>query len=190
MLLARIGKESRKRIIRGKRSSCRMPLPDATSFLQRVFVALRTDGIDVADMVLDHICYRVATADGYTVWKDLLSKNGELLGEHLIGGRPIACFELQEHIIYLDRRIDVVELPAPKEGSPYPEGWEHVEFVVGEDPRVFAARHPSQPWDMSGADKTSNPDVRLSYDGFSVKFHERSLKEVVNGERCGGPGGP
>ncbi|HPF89715.1 MAG TPA: VOC family protein, partial [Flavobacteriales bacterium] len=95
----------------------------------------------------------------------------------------IATFKLHAPINHQDRRIAVVELPAPKGGSPYPEGWEHVEFVVGEDPRVFAGRHPSLPWDMSGADKGSNPDVRLSYNGFSVKFHERSLEEVIAGEQ-------
>ncbi|MEZ4789767.1 MAG: VOC family protein [Flavobacteriales bacterium] len=160
-----------------------MPLPDASSFLQRVFDALLTDGVDVADLVLDHICFPVATPDRYIVWKDLLSKNGELLGDHMIGGRPISTFKLHEPIIHLDRRITVVELPAPKEGSPYTEGWEHVEFVVGIDPRAFAAHHPSLPWDMSGADKASNPDVRLGYDGFSVTFHERSLEEVIAGEQ-------
>lgn len=162
-----------------------MPLPDASSFLQRVFDALLTDGVDVADLVLDHICYRVATPDRYIVWKDLLSKNGELLGEHVIGGRPIATFKLHAPIDHQDRRIAVVELPAPKGGSPYPEGWEHVEFVVDEGPRVFAARHPSLHWDLSSADKTINPDARLSYDGFSVKFHERSLEEVIAQERQG-----
>lgn len=156
-----------------------MPLPEATSFLNRVFAALHTDGVDVFRLPLDHICYRVATADRYAYWKDLLSKNGDLLGEPMIGGRPIATFRLHEPITHLDRRIAVVELPASKEGSPYPEGWEHVEFVVGEHPRTFAARHPSLAWDMSGADKATNPDVRLGYDGFSVKFNERSLEEVI-----------
>ncbi|HNU55805.1 MAG TPA: VOC family protein [Flavobacteriales bacterium] len=156
-----------------------MQLPDARSFLHRVFAVLRSDGVDVSPLLLDHICYRVATAERYLHWKDLLSKNGDLLGETMIGGRPISTFKLHEPIIHLDRRITVVELPAPKEGSPYIEGWEHVEFVVGIDPRAFAARYPSLPWDMSGADKASNPDVRLSYDGFSVKFHQRSLEEVI-----------
>lgn len=156
-----------------------MELPSPSTFLETLFAAVERDGIATASLVLDHLCYRVETKARYAEWKGLLSKNGKLLGEHLIGGRPIATFKLKEPFLFRGRTIDVIELPAPKPGSPYAEGYEHAEFVVGEDPRLFAARYPSLEWDVSGADKAINADVRLSYDGFSVKFHERSLEEVI-----------
>ncbi len=156
-----------------------MELPDPSIFLQRLFAALEQDGIAAAPLVLDHVCYRVETAERYAAWRDHLSKNGTLLGEHVIGGRPIATFKLYRPFILQGRAIDVIELPAPKNGSPYAEGYEHAEFVVGEDPQVFAARYPSLNWDLSGAEKKINADVRLGYGGFSVKFHERSLEEVI-----------
>lgn len=142
-------------------------------------MALERDGIDTKGMVLDHLCYRVENLTRYAAIKELLSKNGRLIGEHLIGGRPIATFKLHAPYRYSDRRVDVVELPAPKPGSPYTEGWEHAEFVVVEEPLAFAARHPSLNWDVSGTGKETNADVRLVHDGFSVKFHRRSLEEVI-----------
>ena len=160
-----------------------MQLPDPTAFLDRLFHALEQDGIAVEGLLLDHICYRVESMERYTELKALLSKIGTCLGEHLIGGRPIATYRLNEPYRYRQRSIDVVELPAPKNGSPYPEGWEHAEFVVHEDPQVFAARYPDLNWDLSGALKTDNADVRLGYGGISVKFHRRSLAEVIEGER-------
>jgi hypothetical protein len=156
-----------------------MPLPDPTDFLRRVFAALHKDGIAVNTFPLDHICYRVASMERYVHWKDRLSKISDLLGEHTIGGRAIATYRLHSPFLFEDRAIHVVELPAPKPGSPYPEGWEHVEFVVGEAPCTFAQRYPTLPWDLSGADKPINADVRLGYDSFSVKFHERALAVVI-----------
>jgi hypothetical protein len=97
----------------------------------------------------------------------------------MIGGRPIATFKLNAPFVFQGRTVHVIELPAPKDGSPYPEGWEHAEFVVAEDPRAFAARYPELPWDHSGADKPVNADVRLAYAGFSVKFHEHALEAVI-----------
>lgn len=158
-------------------------LPDPTPFLQRLFAALAHDGIGTVGLELDHLCYRVADHMAYVRWCAHLSQQGGSLGEHLIGGRPISTFRMQEPFVFQDRSIHVVELPAPKPGSPYPEGWEHAEFVVAEDPQAFAARHPALAWDLSGADKTTNADVRLGYDGFSVKFHERSLEEIISLER-------
>lgn len=160
-----------------------MQLPDPSPFLQRLFDALQRDGIATTGLVLDHVCYRVETLARYQEWKDHLSKNGRLLGEHTIGGRPIATFCLHVPIRSNGRRIAVLELPAPKTGSYYPEGWEHAEFVVNEDPRSFAARYPALPWDLSGADKAYNADVRLGYGAFSVKFHERALDVVIAEER-------
>ncbi|MBX2971461.1 MAG: VOC family protein [Flavobacteriales bacterium] len=172
---------------RSIRSSCTIfalvELPDASTFLQRLFGALERDRIATDGLVLDHLCYRVGTMERYTAWKDHLAMNGTLLGEHTIGGRPIATFLLRKPILFQGRAIDVVELPAPKPGSPYAEGWEHAEFVVSEDPCVFAARYPTLPWDHSGAWKTTNADVRLGYAGFSVKFHERALAEVIAEEQ-------
>lgn len=160
-----------------------MELPDPSIFLQKLIDAVEGDGIPTSALVLDHVCYRVETMARYATWKDHLSKNGRLLGEPLIGGRPIATFKLNEPFIFQGRAIDVVELPAPKEGSSYAEGYEHAEFVVGMDPKMFAQRAPRLRWDVSGANKPVNADVRLSYDGFSVKFHERSLEAVIAQEQ-------
>ncbi|MBL7953266.1 MAG: VOC family protein [Flavobacteriales bacterium] len=156
-----------------------MELPDPSIFLQKLIAAVEGDGIRTSPLVLDHVCYRVETLARYAEWKDHLSKNGKLLGEHPIGGRPIATFKLSKPFMFQGRAIDVIELPAPKDGSPYAEGYEHAEFVVADGPRAFAMRYPFLRWDLSGVDKTINADVRLGYDGFSVKFHERSLEEVI-----------
>ena len=67
----------------------------------------------------------------------------------------------------------------PIRSKSYPEGYEHAEFVVNMEPMEFAARYPALDWDLSGAHKTVNADVRRSYDGCSVKFHRLGLAEVI-----------
>lgn len=165
----------------------RMQLPDPSPFLCRLFAALAQDGIDVDDLPLDHLCYRVETPEAFLVWQAHLATQGRTLGVHRINGRPIATFRLSRPFTFHGRRIDVVELPAPKNGSPHPEGWEHAEFVVDVEPVTFANRYPQLHWDLSGADNQRNADVRLNYGGFSVKFHRQALAEVIALEQAEDP---
>ena len=154
-------------------------LPDPSRFLEQLFKALSDDAIDVSVFELDHLCYRVETMERYAELKDKLLDEGSLLGEHQIGGRPIATVRLRNPLIFQNRSIAVIELPAPKPGSSYPEGYEHVEFVVDLEPMEFAACYPTLDWDLSGAHKSVNADVRRNYDGCSVKFHRLGLAEVI-----------
>ena len=154
-------------------------LPDPSRFLEQLFKALSDDGIDVSVFELDHLCYRVETMERYAELQGRLLEEGSLLGEHEIGGRPIATVRLHVPFTFQNRTVAVIELPAPKPGSPYPEGFEHAEFVVNMEPMEFAAHYPALDWDHSGAHKTVNADVRRSYDGCSVKFHRLGLAEVI-----------
>lgn len=158
-------------------------LPDATPFLDRLFAWLGREGVEVAALELDHLCYRVETPERYAALKEHLQGRGRLLGEHLIGGRPIATFLLDMPIQHGDRRIAVVELSAPKSGSPYSEGWEHAEFVVHEGLEEFAQRHPQVRWGRSGLTKAYNPELRCTYEAISAKFHRQALAELIANEQ-------
>lgn len=154
-------------------------LGNSTPFLDKVFSSLTEDGISVEAFELDHICYRVETAERYEEVKAALLAAGVLLTEKPIGGRPIATIKLHEPIVYHDRVIACVELPMPKDGSPYVEGYEHVEFVIDEPLRRFTKRYPTLKFDLKGVNKRINADVRLRYEDFSVKFHEYPLEYVI-----------
>jgi len=160
----------------------RSPLPDPTPFLHRLFTALQADGLNVEHMELDHLCYRVTTTERYASCKDLFAQHGTLLAESLIAGRPIATYRLHQGCRFQERFIDVVELPSPKPGSSYPEGYEHAEFVVDEDLLDLTQRYPALAWDLEDLYKPTNADVRLRYPGFSVKFHRQRLSDVIAAE--------
>jgi predicted metalloenzyme YecM len=154
-----------------------------TPFLRKLFAALAECWVDVSSLELDHLCYRVEDLGRYNSLRKQLDEDGTLLSENNIGGRPIACYRLHVPFRYDGRSIDVLELPAPKSGSPYPEGYEHAEFVVREDLLAFTQRYPRLGWDLSALAKPVNADVRLRFEGFSVKFHRRSLASVIGMER-------
>ncbi|MEL7163075.1 MAG: VOC family protein [Bacteroidota bacterium] len=164
-----------------------MSLPAPQAFLAALFTDLEPTPGALDHLFLDHICYRVTSTKRYESLRDALLTDGhELLVEGPINGRRISTFRLQSPIRYAAREIPLLELPEPKPGSPYPEGYEHVEFVTARPLAEFIpwlTEHlgiPTTELDRKGMAKKSNADVRVRLgEGRSVKFHERSLAEVI-----------
>ena len=138
---------------------------------------------------MDHLCYRTGSQEEYMDVKTELSTMGHLLVESLVGGRLIATYKLHNRIPLILRNgasvyLQVIEVPSPKPGRNYASGLEHVEFVVP-DLHQWQASHPLLQWDVSALIKKINPDLRLAFDGFSVKFHTQSLEKVIAMELAG-----
>lgn len=167
-------------------------LPVPVSFLEQIFVSLEATPGTLDHLQLDHLCYRVETADQYEKLKAQLLDENELLVESPINGRRIATFRMAEPFCFREREIWLLEVPEPKPGSPYVEGWEHVEFVTDRPLEAFAewmVEHlgvEDEDIDRSGIDKALNADLRLRLaGGLSVKFHELPLDEVIRLELAG-----
>jgi predicted metalloenzyme YecM len=167
-------------------------LPGHTTFLNTLFSALEPVPGTLDHLQLDHLCYRVEIKEQYEILKSWLLQENELLVESPINGRRIATFRMAEPFRFQKREIWLLELPEPKTGSPYPEGWEHVEFVTDQPLEDFAkwmVDHlgvNAEDIDHSGMNKPLNADLRLRLeDGLSVKFHELALDEVIRVELAG-----
>ncbi|MBX2872739.1 MAG: VOC family protein [Saprospiraceae bacterium] len=150
-----------------------------TPFLDQIFQHLTEDNILVNNYELDHICYRVANEERYLELKHQLADHGELLTESIIGGRLISTFKLHQPYRYQNREIQCLELPAPKEGSPYPEGFEHAEFVIQESFEVFMSKYSHLTFKTKGIQKPVNPEISLKYTDLSVKFHHHPIEYVI-----------
>lgn len=149
-------------------------------FCEKVGAALPVAGITTAGLFCDHACYRTESAGEYELLKLRLRANGRLLTETMVGGRPIATFKLTKPIETIFGPIDVIELPRPKNGSPYKRGFEHLEFVMDGGFENLKTRFPEAKWDESGRAKTVNPDISVNLqEGMNVKFHEASLEDVI-----------
>lgn len=155
-------------------------------FGRNLYTRLDKLGIDYKSLYLDHICFRVASPIEYEAMKSFLLENNQLLVEHQVQGRLIATFKLNSPVLFPDRTIDVLELPAPKVGSPYPTGYEHVEFVWPDQLEQLLELYPHLDWDKKGLSKPINRDLRLALgSSCSVKFHEQSLEQVIALEKRG-----
>jgi len=160
------------------------PLNDPKPFLDKIFNKLIQINLKVSQFELDHICYRVENVERYEQIKQILTDNAEFLSEEIISNRPISTFKLFEPIIYKNRKIYLIELPSPKAGKQYLEGYEHAEFVI--EPMSFAdimAKYPKLDWQTHALSKAINPDISLQFNGFSIKFHQKNLEEVIKFEQ-------
>jgi predicted metalloenzyme YecM len=154
------------------------------AFVETINNGLKQSGISPDELsMMDHICYRVET---YLRYNEMIGRIGQkalLLDESEVSGRLIATFEFPEPLEVGGWRIPYFELPQPKDGSPYPEGLEHAEFVVIGGLDRFARNHSDLPFDGRGMSKLINPELGLKYAGMSVKFHEQQLGAVVRIEQ-------
>jgi predicted metalloenzyme YecM len=157
---------------------------DYETFISAITVGLAASGIDRRELaMMDHLCYRVETQGRYDEMLKRLKDEATFLGEAPVSGRKIATFELKEYIQADGWTIPYLELPEPKEGSPYVEGLEHAELVVIGGLDRFAERHSSLPFNDKGMSKKVNPELGLKTNTLSVKFHEQPLGAVVRIEQ-------
>lgn len=153
-------------------------------FLRRLFLALDAAGVDVSRYEMDHVCYRVETGERYEALVHAWRLYATSIHESLVNGRRIAVFRLERPQRVLGREIRVIELPAPKPGNPFVEGWEHAEFVIDESFEAFMARHPHLVFETKSLGKSLNPELGLRLgDGLQVKFHHQPLAHIVEIER-------
>ena len=161
-----------------------MPLlPQPDTFLKEILKHLAAKQLNINDLFIDHICYRLSSNARYDELKTHLTKLNELLVESKINGRNISVFKLKEPIKFGHWEIPLLELPAPKSGSHYSEGWEHIEVVTNEPLESFMQKHPDLDFDLKGFTKPLNREVRLKLGKYSFKFHEQSLEEVIEIEK-------
>jgi len=119
----------------------------------------------------------------YEELKKELSQEHTLLHEAMVSNRPIAAYKLKEPILFAGSEIPLLELPAPKPGSSYEEGFEHAEAVIKESFTDFAAKYPHIEFDWKGSKKAHNPELRIKLGEVAIKFHHLSLEEVIAQEK-------
>jgi len=126
------------------------------------------------------MCYRTETIINYEDKKEELTEVATLLGSTVVNGREISTFRLDEPVSHDIWRVDAIELPAPKEGKPYPEGLEHVELVLFDDIETFLEKYKGKDFDLRAVNRGINPEIGYELgDGLSVKFHLLGLPTVI-----------
>ncbi len=138
---------------------------------------------DLDGMHIDHLCYRVSMDDEYQNMKKLLLQQGVLLGETPVGGRPISTFQLNEPLVIDGFSIPMIELPAPKIGSPYSTGFEHAEVLIQKSFESIQKQYPHLQFHSSKR-KILNPELSLSTRTGKLKLHHHPLHRVLEIEQA------
>lgn len=153
-------------------------------FLRQLIRELIEHGLPAQSFESDHLCFRVGSSEVYEFYKEALSHHGELLTESQVNGRAISTFRLHSPFKTDTHKVPLVELPAPKAGSPYSTGFEHAEFVIRECFDTFRSKFPHLRF-SSGGNKTLNPELCLKLtNGRQAKFHHLPLDRVIELEEA------
>ncbi|MEK7527437.1 MAG: VOC family protein [Patescibacteria group bacterium] len=157
-----------------------MLLDNYISFLDLLTGKIRSFGIDVSHLNLDHFGYQASSDQDYDRLKLEFEKIGKLLSEEIVGGRRVGIFEFFTSLDYRGYPIPAVELVAPKPGQVCPSALEHVEYVIDEDFESFISKYPNLPWDKSKINQPMFPMLTLKLDdNIQVKFHYKPVLEII-----------
>lgn len=135
--------------------------------------------IDVQDMFIDHICWRCESQKDFEGMETTFLEMGTLFHKSDHNGRPIILIMLDTAIQFKNQTISLIELPAPKKTTHYTNGFEHAEFVIKGELTDLISKYSDLPWETKNINKAINPDVKLNYNGITIKFHPYTLAHVV-----------
>ncbi len=105
-------------------------LNEFNTFERKILDLSHTMQITLKDYQIDHIAIRVNQLETAELWLKKLPQCGEVISDNIVNGRPIYIIKLNEPLIMINQKVNVIELPFPK-GKIYPvENWEHIEIVM------------------------------------------------------------
>ena len=141
---------------------------------------LLTRGIDISPYELGHLAFRVPEWDQYVHVRTLLERHAVANMEGVWNGRPMSMLLLAEPLRVLDgKAIPLIELIPPVHQRVYKMGMEHFGVVVGEEIDEFSRRHRAALTGQQFQNQWNEPVYILFEDFTHVKFHRRSLREVI-----------
>lgn len=167
-------------------------------------VTALTDELGITDIVkglhIDHAGIRVAKNEDVDTLREELLQHGLCFSSEIVNGREILLFELYTSLQFGHTKIHCIELPYPKPGHTYVDGWEHVEFVIpGEANTLDQMKESfsslflslniehiqtnyiySEDMPESESDQLPNPTIAIRKEkNTCIKFHPKSIQEVV-----------
>lgn len=171
---------------------------DLPRFIEQLEALATRLGLKLAQLEIDHIAVRCHQSETAERWERGLLKAGQLFSTNNINGRQISLFLLTTPLQILNQQIDMIELPWPGKRHWPREGWEHIEVVLrGEEQQLYQramALFSDQALQQPGisvktshprgeSERLANPTLAVTDGKITIKFHPRSLREIVMSER-------
>ncbi|MBT6315169.1 MAG: hypothetical protein HOJ21_18365 [Alphaproteobacteria bacterium] len=157
------------------------------------------------DLKIDHICVRLKHNADVDRLKEQLLEAGRLISTADVNGREISIVQLHSPLMVGAWEVSGVEVPYPKPGHAYEDGWEHVEFVLNGAAntmdgirQAFIERFPNLTIDelqeacgysedapLADKDQMPNPTLGIRVNGVGLKFHAHPIQVIVGHEKQG-----
>lgn len=156
-----------------------MILDNYQLFIRSLLSKLQELGIDVSNLVMDHIGYQASSDEDYDKLCLEFDKLGEKVRESIVGGRRVGIYKLNQPLHYRQYINPAVELVAPKSGQVCPSALEHVEFVI-DSFGSFMKKYPDVNWDITDISQPDFPMIKLKLSDYTqVKFHLTPVLQIV-----------
>ena len=156
----------------------------ADEFLKNLFSELDKNNIELQDhWDIDHLCYRTDDFSRYLILKEEFKNYGKLLIASEVNGREISTYELFKPICFRDKKVFLIELPAPKIGKITQEGFEHAEVVCDISFEILVNKYGHLKQKAQGLKKIFNQELEINMGLYNLKFHHLSLMSVINLEK-------
>ncbi len=174
---------------------------DITSFAERLEAVLQELGVleYCQGLRIDHAGLRLQENTQVDALREEMQVYGKIISAVNVNGREIGIFQLTRPLQVGQWQVYGVELPYPKPNHHYPDGWEHVEFVLeNAENTMESVRNSflpifshiplatlrekysySEDEPHAEGDQIPNPTISLKVNGIGIKFHAQSIQEVV-----------
>ena len=175
-------------------------------FVSKINKFMEELSIDQDTFECDHAAIRVNSRKKADELRVFFKKNGKVISENIINGRPILIIELNKPLILNRTSVPYVELPYPG-NSTYPyEGWEHVEFIIPGKTNsidtlkqsvitlipnfenVFHNENEQVKIKFSSPkgdnERLPNPTIALKKNSVCIKLHSHSIKDIIDSEQA------
>ncbi|AQS35669.1 hypothetical protein Sps_00465 [Shewanella psychrophila] len=173
------------------------------SFCDKITIFLRELGLEQFKLTCDHVALRVNSNDAAEALSVYFKRQGQIISNNMINGRPILIFELNTPLIMGLMKIDCIELPYPGNKQYLVEGWEHIELVLAceattcdELKQQLLNMAPQLAPVLSGQseikvkisspqgehERLANPTIAFKKDDICIKVHPHGIRAVIASE--------
>lgn len=153
---------------------------DYKTFFLDLLERLSVVKIDVQDMPISHICYRVEDVTQYESVRGNLKTFSSAYAEHEFAGRLVSEFILKNPLdLGKGYSVLVVELLPPKSNTSYTRGLENFGMIVGKGLPEFKLKYKSILTGVKNRSLSCQPAYITFENAKTVKFYDRSLREIV-----------
>lgn len=153
---------------------------DYDKFFSDLLWRLEKIKIDIHNLPITHLLYRVVTIPEYETLRDSLIKYCSEFVETQFNGRAVSILVLAKPLkLEGGFSTNMIELPAPRPVHMYPSGLESIGVHLGNALPSFIEQHQSVLTGVKDHGKYCQPAFVTFENEKTVKFYDYTLREIV-----------